>query len=163
MHTHGTAVLDRSAEAMVPADTSLSALFTSVNTSDPESAKSINNAEELATGFGAVRGQEVTELAVALYASGVRPKLFRSADTAQLMQWAIQGLSLLGIDRVRRYAARTQRINYLYAANDYNPPAHQAEYARMWPCSYKTVQSCHDAAWRLTSAGPASHNTSTSR
>ena len=102
MHTHGTAILDRPAEATVPADTSLSALFASASTSGLESAKSITNAEELATGFGAVRGQEVTELAVALCASGVRPKLFRSADTAQLMQWATQGLALLGIDRVRR-------------------------------------------------------------
>lgn len=156
MHTHGTAVLDRPAEATVPADTSLSALFPSVNTSDPEPAKSISNAAELATGFGAVRGQEVTELAVALYASGIRPKLFRSAGTAQLMQWANQGLALLGIDRVRRYAARTQHINYQYAAYDYNPPAHQAEYDRMWPCSYKTVQSCHDAAWRIITPRPAS-------
>jgi hypothetical protein len=149
MHTHGTAVLDRPAEATVPANAALFAPITTANMPDPKSAKSISNAAELATRFGAVRGQEVTELAVALYASGVRPKLFRSADNAQLMQWANQGLALLGIDRVRRYAARTQHINYQYAAYDYNPPAHKAEYDRMWPCSYKTVQSCHDAAWRI--------------
>ena len=57
------------------------------------------------------------------------------------MQWAAQGLALLGIERVRHYAARTQYINLLYAERNYNPPAHQAEYDRMWPCSYRTVQS----------------------
>jgi len=132
-----------------------------MNTSGLEPAKSTEGAKELAAGFGAVHGQEPTELAVALFASGIRPRSFRSADAAQLMQWATQGLALLGIDRVRHYAARTQHINRLYADHNYNPPDHQAEYARMWPCSHRTVQSCHDAAWRLISAGPASHNTPT--
>jgi hypothetical protein len=164
MHTHGTAVLDRPAEATVLADTSLSALSTNVNIPGSESAKSINNAAELSTEFGAVRGQVVTELAVALYASGIRPRLFWSATPAQLMQWANQGLALLGINCIRRYATRTQVLNYQYAAHNYNPPAHQAEYDRMWPCPQRTVQSCHDAAGRLFAyASPASQNIPTSR
>ena len=149
MHTHGTAVLDRPAEATVPADTSLSALFTSVNTSNLEPARSICNAAELATRYDAVRSLEYTELAVALYASGFRPSHLRSATTAQLMEWAAQGLALLGIDRVRVYARRTRRINGILADTGYNTAHEQAEYDRMWPCSRRTVQSCHDAAGRL--------------
>jgi hypothetical protein len=107
-----------------------------------------DDAKELATGTGGVRDLEYGELAVALSASGVHPKHFRSAEPAQLMAWAAQGLAQLGIERVRHYTARTQRINF-HVSYNYNPPADQAEYARMWPCSYRRVQSCHDAAWRL--------------
>ncbi len=156
MHNHDTAVLDRPAEATAPAGALLSALDFPVSTSGLEPARSTKGARELATGSGAVHGREVTELAVALFASGVCPRSFRSADTAQLMQWAAQGLALLGIDRVRRYAHRTQFLHCrLYERHDPGRSAHQAEYDRMWPCSFRTIQSCHDAAWRLYWDAPA--------
>jgi hypothetical protein len=164
MHTHGTAVLDRPAGVTVPASTLLSVPFPRAGSPDLESVKSIRNAEELTTGFGGVRGQEVTELAVALYASGIRPRSFQTAGAAQLMEWAVQGLALLGIDRVRHYARRTQFLHcWLFARLDPNRSAHKSEYDRMWPCSARIVQSYHDAAWRLFNASPASQNTPTSR
>ncbi len=85
---------------------------------------------------------------MALNASGVRPRYFRSADPAQLMQWAAQSLALLGIDRIRYYAQRTRHLNRLCTDHGLSPEDH-AEYARIWPCSPSAVQSCHDAAWRL--------------
>jgi hypothetical protein len=150
MHTHGTAVLDRPAEAMAPAVTSLSALVPSEPAHDLESAKSISNAAELTTRYDAVFDLGYAELAVALYASGIRPALFRSAPAAQLIEWAAQGLALLGIKRVRVYARRTSHINLILADTGYNTAHEQAEYNRMWPCSPRTVRSCHDAAYRIT-------------
>jgi hypothetical protein len=62
------------------------------------------------------------------------------------MEWATQGLALLGIDRIRHYVCRTRYIHLL----DHPSDEDQAEYACMWPRSFKAVQSCHNAAWRLT-------------
>lgn len=91
MHNHGTAVLDRPAEA-TPAQTP-SALVSETYTPDQVPARSSNNpARELATRHD-VYNLEYVELAVALHASGVRPKRFRSADSAQIMAWAEQGLA----------------------------------------------------------------------
>jgi hypothetical protein len=158
MHTQGTAVLDRPAGATVPVQASWFARDFSAGAFDSEPARSTQGARELASGFGAVRGQEATELAVALFASGVRPRYFRSADTAQLMQWANQGLTALGIDCVRHYARRTQFLHcWLFTRLDSRRSAHRAEYDRMWPCSARTVQSCHDAAWRLFLVDSSSH------
>jgi hypothetical protein len=155
MHNHGTAVLDRPAEAT--SAQAPSALVTSECTPDQVPARSSNNpARELVTRYD-VHNLEYVELAVALYASGVRPKRFRSTEPAQIMAWAEQGLTLLGIDRVQNYARRTQFLHCrLYAKHDHNRPVHQAEYDRIWPCSFRTVQSCHDAARRLISYRPAS-------
>jgi hypothetical protein len=145
MHNHGTAVLDRPAEA-TPTE-ALSALVVGACTRDPEPARSSNNtARELATRCD-VHNLTYVELAVALNASGVRPKHFRSTEPAQLMAWAAQGLALLGIDRVRWYARRTCDINGLCVEECLSADT-RAEYARMWPDS-KAVQPCHDAAWRI--------------
>ncbi len=147
MHTHGTAVLDRPAVATVPAVTSQSAPFTSAAVIVSESAKSTINAAELFSGYDTVFDLGYGELAVALHASGVRPRLFRTADAAQLIEWAVQGLALLGIERVRRYEKRTRYLNHrLY--DDCMTARDQAEYARMWT-SHKARQACHDAAYRI--------------
>jgi len=145
MHNHGTAVLDRPAEA-TPTET-LSALVVGACTRNQEPASSRTNpARELATRYD-VHNLTYTELAVALNASGIRPKHFRSAEPAQLMAWAAQGLALLGIDRVRWYARRTCDINGLHVEECLSADT-RAEYAQMWPDS-KAVQHCHDAAWRI--------------
>ena len=149
MHTHGTAVLDRPAEGTAPSAALLPALGVGTCARDLEPARSRNNpARELATRYD-VHDLTYTELAVALNASGVHPKHFRSAEPAQLMAWAAQGLALLGIDRVRRYERRTRHLNGLFAYHCASAED-RAEYARMWPRNAKAVQSCHDAAWRLT-------------
>ena len=153
MHTHGTAVLDRPAEATVPAQALQSALSIGADTIDLEPARSTDDAAKaLAPRYDDVRDLEYGELAVALNASGVRPQRFRSADPAQLMEWAAQGLALLGIDRVRHYVRRTRYIHLL----DHPSAEDRAEYTRMWPHNRKAVQSCHDAAWRLTFECPVS-------
>ena len=96
MHTHGTAVLDRPAEATVPAQALLPVLDISADALDLEPAKSTDDAAKaLASRHDDVRDLTYGELAVALNASGTRPQHFRSADTAQLMQWAAHGLALL--------------------------------------------------------------------
>lgn len=148
MHTHGTAVLDRPAEATVPAQALLSAFDPSTSTFDLELARSTDDAAKaLAPRYDDVRDLMYEELAVALNASGVRPQRFRSADPAQLMEWAAQGLALLGIDRVQWYARRTCDINGLYVEECLSADT-RSEYAQMWPDS-KAVQPCHDAAWRI--------------
>jgi hypothetical protein len=147
MHTHGTAVLDRPVEATVPAQVLQPALSVVADTLDPEPARSTDDAAKaLVFGYEHVRDLTYEELAVALNASGVRSQYFRSADPAQLTEWAAQGLALLGIDRVRWYAYRTRQLNLR--------PLHsitaqqEAEFRRMWPC-IKAFQPCHDAAWRI--------------
>jgi len=154
MHTHGTAVLDRPAEATVPAQALLSAFDPSTSTFDLELARSTDDAAKaLAPRYDDVRDLEYGELAVALNASGVRSHRFRSADPAQLMEWAAQGLALLGIDRIQHYDRRTR---YLNGIPDHCMSAdHWAEYAQMWS-SFKVRQRCHDAAWRLAFPRPAS-------
>lgn len=147
MHTQGTAVLDRPAEATAPAQALRPVLDISASAPDLESVKSTENAAKALT----PRDDDASdltyaELAVALNASGVRPQRFRSADSAQLMEWAAQGLALLGIDCIRYYVTRTRRIHLL----DHPTAEDQVEYTRMWPCNAKAVQSCHDAAYRLT-------------
>lgn len=147
MHAHGTAVLDRPAESTAPVSTSLPAPVTSANTSDSVSARSIITAKELTTGSDVVFALTYGELAVALNASGVRPRLFRSAATAQLVEWAAQGLALLGIDSVRHFARFTAQLNprpFLSLS-----AGELAEYERIWP-SRSAVQPCHDAAYRIT-------------
>ena len=146
MHNQGTAVLDRPAEAT--SAQALSALVIGACARDQEPARSSHDpARELATRYDA-RNLTYVELAVALNASGARPKRLRSADPAQLMAWAAQGLALLGIDRVRCYARRTCDLNALHLQDCLSADT-RAEYARMWPDS-TAVQPCHDAAWRLT-------------
>jgi hypothetical protein len=160
MHTHGTAVLDRPAEATILAEALLPVHDVSADALTPEPAESTNDAAKaLAPGNGDVHDLAYAELAVALSASGVRPQYFWSADSAQLMEWATQGVALLGIDRVRHYARRTCFINR-HITDHRIPAQHRAEYARMWPRSGpKAVQSCHDAAWRLAFPSPASQIT----
>lgn len=169
MHAHGTAVLDRPAEATVPVSTSLPASVPSANALDSQSAKSNFTAKELANESETVLGLGYTELAVALNASGVRPRLFRSASVAQLTEWAAQGLALLGIDRVRHFAQFTRQLNPRPFTS--LSAWELAKYERIWP-SLAAVQPCHDAAYRITytlhpsvsqiTASPASHNTPTS-
>ena len=155
MHNHGTAVLDRPAEATAPAEALLPALDISTFALDLEPAKCTDDAATaLAPRNGDVRDLAYEELAVALNASGVRPQRFRSADPAQLMEWAAQGLSLLGIDRIRHYVRRTRYIHCQINDQGTIPAQHRAEYARMWPRNPKAVQSCHNAAWRLTFSRP---------
>jgi hypothetical protein len=154
MHTQGTAVLDRPAEATVPAEALWSAFDASTNTFDLELARSTDDAAKaLAPRYGGVRDLTYGELAVALNVSGVRSRRFRSASPAQLMEWAAQGLALSGIDCIRHYDRRTR---YLNGIPDHRMSAdHWAEYAQMWP-SFKARQRCHDAAWRLAFPHPAS-------
>ena len=139
MHTQGTAVLDRPAEVTVPAQALLPVLDISADALDLEPVKSTDDAAKaLASRHDDVRDLTYGELAVALNASGTRPYHFRSADTAQLMQWAAQGLALLGIDRIRHYVRRTRHINTLFIDECLSADT-LAEYARMWH-SHKTAQ-----------------------
>ena len=76
------------------------------------------------------------------------------------MQWAAQGVALLGIDRIRHYVRRTRYINTLFIDECLSADT-LAEYAHMWH-SHKAAQCCHDAAYRLIGtrpipAGPPSH------
>ena len=159
MHNQRTAVLDRPAEAT--SEQALSAHIVSVCARDQEPARSSNTpAKELATRYD-VHNLTYVETAVALNASGARPKRLRSAESAQLMVWAEQGLALLGIDRVRHYARRTCDLNTLYVEDCLSADS-QAEYARMWPDS-KAAQLCHDAAWRITLGPRARLSASLSR
>ncbi len=154
MHTHGTAVLDRPAEAIPAPSEVRSVLVARSGTRDQKPARSTDDAaRELAFGYD-VHDLMYGELAVALNASGVHPRHFWSAEPAQLMAWAAQGLALLGIDRVRWYNRRTCEINILSIEECLSADT-RAEYARMWP-NAKKAQSCHDAAWRLTFPRPAS-------
>ena len=162
MHSHGTAVLDRPADVTVPAQALLPALGVSADALDLEPARSTQVARGLASRYDDVRDLTYGELAVALNASGARPDLFRSAESAQIMDWAAQGLALLGIERIRYYAFRTRYINGLLTRNRLSADV-RAEYACMWPCGPAAIQSCYDAAWRLAFPSPASHTTPTSR
>jgi len=147
MHTHGTAVLDRPAEAAAPVSTPLPAPATSASTPDPVSARSTTTAKELTTESEVVLDLGYTELAVALNASGICPDLFRSAAIAQLIEWAAQGLALLGIDRVRHFAQFTRQLHPRPFPS--LSTWELAKYDRIWP-SLSAVQPCHDAAYRIT-------------
>ena len=147
MHNHGTAVLDRPAEATAPAEALLSALDLGAFASDLGPAESTDDAAKaLDSRPDTVRELRYEELAVALNASGVRPQRLRSAGSAQLMEWAAQGLALLGIDRVRHYARRTCELNTVPLRSI--TAQQEAEFRHMWPRS-RAIQPCHDAAYRL--------------
>jgi hypothetical protein len=147
MHNHGTAVLDRPAEVTAPAQALLPELDLGAFAADLGPAEGTDDAAKaLDPRYGAVRGLRYEELAVALNASGVQPKRLWSAGPAQLMEWAAQGLALLGIDRVRHYARRTCELNALPLRSI--TTQQETEFRHMWPRT-RAIQSCHDAAYRL--------------
>src|SRR5579875_2057907 len=145
MHTQGTAVLDRPTE-VAPAKALSPVSDSGASAHDRPPAKSITHAMELPAGHD-VHVLTYTELAVALNASGVHPKQLRSElEPARLMEWAAQGLALLGIDLVRHFARRTCALNLLpwkcVSAEG------RAEYRLIWP-RHEAFQPCHDAAHRI--------------
>lgn len=103
-----------------------------------------------APGWGELADLDYVTLAVALNASDMPDRKRPKQETAQLAEWARQGLGRLGLAEVRRMAARTRALGHLYAYGNLDAAGCGAEFRRMWP-SARRLNTAHDYAYQLAS------------